>query len=254
MLAAMHMTVLGSSGTYPVAGRPASGYLVEWGGSTVWMDAGPGTFDALCARADPGELDAVIISHRHPDHCSDLFALFHYLAYGPGGRAPVTVFVPDGAAEHLTGFVGSEAGDGAFERLFDFRTVGDGDGAALGELTLGFASTVHSVPTIGVRLEGGGRALAYSADTGLGGGVLGLAAGADVFLCEATYQEPRSQYAYPFHLTAAEAGTTARDAGAARLILTHIPPALDAAESADEAAATYAGPVEVAGPGMEVEV
>ncbi len=250
----MQMTVLGSSGTYPAAGRPASGYLVEQGGATIWMDAGPGTFAALCARAEPGELDAVIVSHRHPDHCSDLFALFHYLAYGPGGRVPVTVFVPEGAADHLAGFVGSEAGDGAFRRLFDFRTVGDGDDAALGELTLRFASTAHSVPTVGVRMDAGGRSLAYSADTGPGGGVPGLAASADVFLCEATYREPRSQYSYAHHLTAAEAGATARDAGAARLILTHLPPALDAAESADEAAATYGGPVEVAGPGMEVAV
>ncbi len=250
----MRMTVLGSSGTYPAAGRPASGYLVEWGGAVVWMDAGPGTFDALCGRTEPGELDAVIISHRHPDHCSDLFALFHYLAYGPGGRVPVSVYVPAGLADHLAGFVGEEAGDGAFQQLFDFRTVGDGDEAALGGLTMRFASTAHSVPTIGVRVEAGGRSLAYSADTGPGGGVPGLAAAADVFLCEATYQEPRSRYSYPYHLTAAQAGATARDAAARRLVLTHLPPALDAATSADEAAAAYGGAVQVAAPGLEVEV
>ncbi len=250
----MRMTVLGSSGTYPAPGRPASGYLVEDHGATVWVDAGPGTFAALCEHTEPGELDAVIVSHRHPDHCSDLFALFHYLAYGPGGRVPVKVFVPEGAADHLAGFVGGQTGDGAFRRLFDFHTVGDGDDAALGGLRLRFALTAHSVPTVGVRMEAGGRSLAYSADTGPGGGVPGLAAAADVFLCEATYQEPRGRHEYPYHLTAAQAGAMASDTGARRLVITHLPPSLDPTASADEAAASYGGPVEVAVPGLGVEL
>ncbi len=249
----MRLTILGSSGTYPAAGLPASGYLVQWGGESVWVDAGPGTFTALCGQVEPGELDAVIVSHRHPDHCTDFFALFHYLAYGPGGRAPMKVFVPAGAADHLAGFVGDEADDGAFWRLFDFRTVGD-DVVALGGMTLRFAVASHSVPTVGVRLEAGGRSLAYSADTGPGGGVPGLAAGADVFLCEATYQEPRAGHSYPFHLTAAEAGATARDAGAGRLILTHLPPALDPQTSKLEAEAAFGRDVAIAVPDMEVDV
>ena len=40
----MRIHVIGSSGTFPVAGRPASGYLVEQGSTRVWLDAGPGTF------------------------------------------------------------------------------------------------------------------------------------------------------------------------------------------------------------------
>ncbi len=250
----MRLTVLGCSGTYPAAGQPASGYLVEWGGATIWVDAGPGTFDALSERTEPGELDAVVVSHRHPDHCTDLFALYHYLAFGPGGRVPVAVFVPEGAADHLAAFTGGDTGSGAFRRLLDFRTVGDGDTAAVGGLTLRFASASHSVPTVGVRLEAGGRSLAYSADTGPGGGVPGLAEGADVFLCEATYQDPRSQHDYPYHLTASEAGAMAREAGAARLILTHLPPALDAQRSMGEAATAYGSEVELAVPGMEVHV
>ncbi len=253
MLPAMLLSVLGASGTYPAPGRPGSGYLVEWSGSRVWVDAGPGTFAALGSRADPGELDAVVVSHVHPDHCTDLFALYHYLAFGPGGRAPIAVYVPEGAAEHLGAFVRAGADD-PWSKRFDFRTVGEGDQAAHGGLGLRFGATAHSVPTIGVRLEAGGRALAYSADTGLGGGVPGLAEGADVLLCEATYQGAREEHPFPYHLTATEAGELAARAGSRRLVLTHIPPDLDGEQSVAEAGAAFGAPVERAYPGMEVEV
>ncbi len=250
----MKLTVLGASGTYPAAGRPGSGYLVEWGAATVWVDAGPGTFGALCERVDPGELDALVISHRHPDHCTDIFALFHYLAFGPGGRVPLRAFVPAGTAEHLAGFVGGEPGNGTFQSHFDFRTVGDGDVAEVAGLELRFAEAEHSVPTVGVRLSAGGRALTYSGDTGPGGGVPELAQGADVLLCEATYQEPRERYPYPYHLTAREAGQLARTAGVDRLMLTHIPPKLDSAGSIAEAASEFDGPITSATPGEVVVV
>ena len=72
----MQLTILGSNGTYPTAGRPASGYLVTHQGSRLWMDAGSGTYGALAAEMDPTDLDAIFLSHRHPDHCADIFASF----------------------------------------------------------------------------------------------------------------------------------------------------------------------------------
>ena len=68
----MRLTVLGSSGTYPAPSNPASGYLIESGGTRVWSEAEPGTFAALARCLDWDLLDAVVVSHRHPDHCMDL--------------------------------------------------------------------------------------------------------------------------------------------------------------------------------------
>ena len=77
----MRLTVLGSAGTYPVRGRPASGYLIEHEGTRVWCDAGPGTMTELpVAESD---IDAVFVSHRHPDHRLDVIIASHVLAYGP---------------------------------------------------------------------------------------------------------------------------------------------------------------------------
>ena len=98
------LTVLGSAGGAPTRTNPASGYLVESEGTAIWLDAGTGTFMELARHTDPGTLAAVVLSHIHVDHCSDVFGLYGYLAFGPSGLVPVPVFGPVGASEHLSAF------------------------------------------------------------------------------------------------------------------------------------------------------
>lgn len=248
----MQLTVLGSAGSFPAAGRPGSGFLVASGSTRLMIDAGPGTFLALAERMDPGALDGVVISHTHADHCSDLYALFHYLAYGPGGTSPMPVFLPHGAPDVLGALVGSDPTHSFYEML-DLREVSD-DELAVGELKLRFAPTDHSIPTIAVRVEADDKAIVYSSDTGVGGGVSGLAGFADLFLCEATFQGERPAEGFQQHLTAAEAGQIALTAGVGRLVLTHLPPSLDPTVSVSEASALFARPVSFAEPGTELEI
>lgn len=252
MLSPMQVTVLGSAGSFPAAGRPGSGFLVVEGTTKLLIDAGPGTFLALAEVMDPGALDGIVITHTHADHCSDLYAHFHYLAYGPGGTSPMPVFLPQGASEILAGPVSSDPTHPFFEVL-DLRAVTD-DEVALGAMTLRFATTDHSVPTVAVRVEAGERSLVYSSDTGVEGGVSALAGFADVLLCEATFQGDRPSEGFQQHLTAAEAGRIASGAGVGRLVLTHLPPSLDSAVSIAEASAVFARPVSFAEPGAELEV
>lgn len=249
----MKLTVLGSSGGCPGKGNPASGYLIEHGATTIWCDAGSGTFVPLMDHVDPADLDAVIISHAHTDHCADLIAFFGYMAYGPSGEIPVPVYLPEGTVAPLAAFVRAD-GDHVFHMTFDFHVVADGDVAQIGEIAVRFAAAHHPVPTVATRFEAEGRSLAYSGDTGPGGGFPGLCEGADVMLCEATLQGERTPFVYEYHLTAAEAGTLARDAGAGRLILTHVSPTLDVQQSLSEATAAYGAEPELAVPGLETQV
>jgi ribonuclease BN (tRNA processing enzyme) len=75
----------------------------------------------------------------------------------------------------------------------------------------------------------------------------------DLLLSEAAYQE-RGEDDYPHHLTSAEAGRIAREVGAGRLVLTHIPPYLDVSRSVSEAESTFDRPVSVAVPGASFDV
>lgn len=249
----MRLCVLGSNGTYPTPGHPCSGYLVEAAGKRVMLDAGPGTAAAFQEVVADLHLDALIVTHAHPDHCSDVFHLFNLFRFGPAVRRGLPALAPEGVAEALAAFLGAE-GDHAFHRVLDWRTVMPGEGVRLGALDLAFAATRHQLPTLAVSLAAEGRRLVYSADSGAGGDLPALAAGADLLLCEATLPGGPGAGVWPYHLSATEAGALAREAGVGRLLLTHLAPMLDPARSIVEAAEAFGGPVGWAAPGMEVEV
>lgn len=248
---AMLLTVLGANGVYPTTGRPASGYLVSDGETNLWMDAGPGTYLALCKELDPIEIDAVFLSHRHPDHCSDFFALYHSVAHGPGRRGRIPVVCPEGVAEALAVFLQHPA---ALDATFEFLTAGDGDSVRLGSMDVSMVRTNHPPPTLAPRLSVGGRSVTYTADTGPSDAVASHAAGSDLLLAEATMTGMRGPDSYPHHMTGAEAGVMAAAAGVGRLVLTHIPAHVDPDRILAEAEAEFDGRVALAVPGARMTV
>jgi ribonuclease BN (tRNA processing enzyme) len=76
-----------------------------------------------------------------------------------------------------------------------------------------------------VRVDAGGRSLAYSADTGPDWSVAELGEGVDLFVCEASLTEAEEGRVQ--HLSAAQAGAMAAAAGVGRLVLTHVVPGVD---------------------------
>src|SRR5687767_4400840 len=72
----MELTVLGACGTYPGPGGACSGYLLQHEGFNLWMDAGHGTLSELQKHIPVSEVDAVFLSHAHPDHFVDMYPFF----------------------------------------------------------------------------------------------------------------------------------------------------------------------------------
>ena len=242
------LTVLGSSGGSPTRTNPASGYLLTSGATSIWLDAGTGTFMALAGYMDPGTLSAVVISHIHVDHCSDLFGLYGYLAHGPSGNVPIPVYVPLGAAEHLSAFV--RAGEGhVFQTVFELTEVVPGDEVDVAGTKIRFGKAIHPVPALVTRVETGDAVVTYSGDTGPGSDLTALATDADLLLCEAYIAGERAADTYPYHLTAAEAGSAAKAARVRRLVVTHLATDIDPATAVVEAKAAFGGPVDSATPG-----
>lgn len=242
----MRLRVVGSSGTFPSHGRPASGYLIEQGSTRVWCDAGPGTFMSL--PVDTDLIDAIVVSHQHPDHCVDLMAAYHAWTYRPEPRDPVPLYAPQVVWDRLTGFLEKEPAS------FAFTPVWTGDSIDIGDLTASFVEMDHSVPTVGSRWDGNGRTLFFTGDTGPSGTWTDAARGVDVLLSEASYQESTQNADYPQHLSAREAGEIARRVEAGRLVLTHIPPYLDPSLSVAEAEQQFDRPVTLAVPGGSLDV
>lgn len=243
--------MIGSSGTAPVAGRPASGYLITQGDTNVWCDAGWGTYVNLPIA--PDLVDAIVVSHQHPDHCADLFAAFHSWAYRPEPRTGVPLYAPQSLWERMTLFLDKGQGSNLHE-TFHFTPVWTGDSIQLGDIGVTFTEMDHSVPTVGSRWEANNRSLFFTGDSGPAGDWRELARDVNVLMTEAAYQGEPGTNPYPHHLTATEAGQIAREVGAERLYLTHIPPYLDVSRSVHEAELAFDRPVGLATPGAHFDV
>jgi ribonuclease BN (tRNA processing enzyme) len=248
----VRLTVVGCAGSFPSPDSPASCYLVEADGFRALVDLGNGALGPLQRYCAIGDVDAVLLSHLHPDHCMDVLPLYVARTYDPAGKHDrIPVLAPAGAADHLARAYGRGAGPGLAD-AFAFSEWSAGT-VRVGPLAVTVARAAHPVETWAMRVEHGGRSLGYSADTGPSDEVVRLASGADLFLCEASYREGEDNPP-DLHLTGGQAGEHAAKAGAARLVVTHVPAWYDAEVTLAEARTTYDGPTELARPGTTYEV
>lgn len=244
----MKLTVLGCSGSLPGPDSPASGYLVEEDGYRLVLDLGHGALGPLQQHVAPNEVDAILLSHLHGDHCIDLTAYVNVLRYGPhrsNGRIPV--IGPSGTRDRIETAYDPLARKLGLQELFDFSTPHSGE---LGPFAVSVAPVNHPVPAFAISVSAGDRRLVYSGDTGESEALVSLAHEADVLLCEASFG-PDEDYVPDLHLTGRQAGEHAAKAGVDRLIVTHVPPWNSREVAVAEASATFAGTVEAARPGAE---
>lgn len=252
----MKLTVLGCSGSVPGPNSPASGYLIEAEGYRLVLDLGHGAFGALQRYVRPSDVDAIVVSHLHADHCIDLTAYIVALRYGhegfvcagPDARIPL-VGVP-GTRDRLEAAYDPLARKLSLHEIFTFATPTDGE---LGPFRVSYAPMNHPTPTNAVRIEHGGHSLVYSADTGESAELVRLAEGADVLLCEASVSADE-ELVPDLHLTGKMAGEHAHKAGVERLIVTHVPPWNSVQAAAEDAASAFDGLLEVAAPGVEFRI
>lgn len=246
----MRLTVLGVCGGYPAAGRACSGYLVQAGPISVLVDCGSGVMANLARHADFRGLEAVVFSHLHGDHMSDLLVLRYAVqrAVADGTRSrPLTLYAPPQPEEEFERL--------RYKQVLDPRPIDPDEKLDLGGLVFRFLAVPHTVLTYAMSIEQGGRKLVYTGDTSWHDPLVEFARDADLLLCEATLleDEPRS----PGHLTGRQAGELGRRAGAKRLLLTHLWPTADWAKVLEEAQAVVgeAGlPVELAGEGSRYQI
>lgn len=239
------VTVLGCAGTWSSADSGCSSYLFDDGTSKVWVDCGPGAVSALqhhCAIAD---VDAIVITHEHPDHCMDLPVLRNAMLYGLGVER-VPLYAPRSVLHLMETLLGSRGITPSFEP----KMIGDRSGAAVGDIRLRFSRTDHPVETLAVRADTGEGtpSIAYSSDTGPGWSLQALGQGIDLAIVEGTLLESATGPSTAVHRTAAFTGEDARAAGAKRLVVTHVTPTGDGEAHRAEAAASFGGPTLLAAP------
>jgi ribonuclease BN (tRNA processing enzyme) len=240
----MRVTVLGSAASYSGAGRACAGHFVEAAGARVLFDCGNGVISNLAQLEQPEALDAIFITHNHPDHYADLYVVHAALRYAPDGPAsPMPLYLPEGLWERIPLLL-SERGAADIAEAFLPITLVPGEPVVLGGLTVTPIPVEHTDPTLALVAEADGVRFAYTSDTAPCGGVREAMADADFVLAEATLPEQYADRAP--HLTATQAGQLAREAGARALALTHIWPTSDRAEMARIASEAFGHTVVVA--------
>jgi ribonuclease BN (tRNA processing enzyme) len=239
------VTVLGSAGSHTGVGRVCSGYLLEADGLALLLDAGNGATANLQRFRRLPDLDAIVISHRHVDHCIDLIGCYYNLRFDPSFTGRMPLYAAAEVHELLTGLLSGDA-PMSFDDLFAHQQVGHGDELAIGPARLRFARSLHPVPTVSTRIEVEGRTIVYSGDSAGGPDLVEIARGADLFVCEATWAGDPGQYPPDIHLTGAQAGAVATAAGVGRLVLTHIAGGTDRAAVLAEARQAFDGPIQLA--------
>jgi len=248
----VRLTVLGCSGTFPGPESACSGYLLEHDGYRLVVDLGAGVLGQLQKHIGLLEVDAVYVSHLHADHCIDLVAYSYARRYHPDGvPPPLPVYGPAGTKQRILASYEEPPSHG-LEDVYDFREVAPGT-HQLGPFTVTAAQVNHPVECHGLRIEAGGRSLAYSGDTGESDALVGLADGVDAFLCEASWVSSDDNPP-DIHLSGRQAGEHAAKAGVARLLLTHVVPWVDPQVILAEATEAFGGPTELVTCGTSYDV
>jgi ribonuclease BN (tRNA processing enzyme) len=245
----VRVTVLGACGAWPEAGQACSGFLIEQDGFRLVMDLGYAAMPRLLEHVRAEQVDAVFITHGHPDHCADLNPLLRARAMADDPPAALPVYAPAGALDAVLAL----DRPGMLDDAVQVRELSGGDDLEIGPFRAQTRLLPHWLPNAGLRLSAAGRILAYTGDSGPSPEVVQLARGADVLLAEATYTGAVPADSQGYLCSAVEAGEQAARAGAGHLMLTHLWPGTDHDAARSAAAARYDGTTSVAAPGLTLE-
>jgi len=246
----MRLTVLGGAGGYPPAGGACSGYLIEFAGYRLLVDPGYATVPRLLSIVDPDAIDAVLVSHGHPDHVADINPLLRARLMRDDASARLPAYALPDALGPVLALDQIRALAGACE----VHAFAAGEAFPIGPFAIESRPLPHSIPNAGLRISAGGLSITYTGDAGPSDDLVDLAGGTDLLLAEATYVEAVPSGNDGVLNSALEVGRQARRAGAARLMLTHLLPGTDPAHSRTAASRTFSERIDVAAPGAIVDL
>lgn len=257
LLPVVRLITLGTSAAgVPRAGDAGSGHLLEHGSTRLLVDVGGGVLGSLVRHAPLETLSGVFVSHLHNDHVADLYPLALWARFT---KRRLAVFGPPGLRTLCYRWFSLFSSDpDPYVEAMQLTEMKEWQVHSVGDLKFMACPVEHNVATLALRAEAGGKRFVYSGDTRAGALVEEAAQNADLFLCEATFQdlpegkEPERTRAH--HMTAREAGLVARQAGAKRLVLTHLTMMLDPAVSLKQAEEGFGGLVEMAEPGKTFDI
>lgn len=249
----LQLDVMGAGPAYSDRiGSTGAAYLVRAGDTAVLLDLGQGSLPRLAATIEPSTLDAVVISHLHPDHFVDLVALRHYLRWYFDVARRVRVIGPaglEGRIDALHDEPGFSRATLAIEPIVESTTE-------VGALRLESRRVTHTADSHAFRIDRPDRAgpgLVYSGDCGRADDLAPLIRAGDYLLSEVSFGAGPVP-AGAAHLEGHAVGDLAARTQVGRVLLTHIQMGFDRDEALDAVRSVYDGPVTFVDPGYQTEI
>jgi ribonuclease BN (tRNA processing enzyme) len=238
----MKLTILGCQSPYPGPGGATAGYLLETKHGKLLIDCGSGVISQLQKVTALQQIDAVLLSHLHEDHIADIGVLkYAFMIYRKLGirQSLLPLYFPEETPSSLIGRV-------LYEPAIQLHKLSVSEPLELIGLKITFMKTDHNLPCYAMKFTAGNKVLVYGADAGIHTPYQPFIQGADLFICEGTYQEGLPVERAPGHLSNVEAAQIAQDASCKRLILTHLYPDFNLEDYVKEAKPHFQGELSVA--------
>jgi ribonuclease BN (tRNA processing enzyme) len=236
----MELTVLGFWGGYPKQNGASSGYLLQHDGFQLLIDCGSGVLSKLQNKIQPEELNAVLISHYHPDHFADIGVLQHArLIQGfLGKRFPCLPIY----GHH---FDQTEFHKLTYKEVTKGQAYNPNEILQVGPFHVSFLKTNHPVPCYAMRIETDGKVIVYTGDSSFKEEFIEFSKNADLLLCECNFYGSQNGTTSG-HMNSFDAGKLAQQAAVKQLILTHLPHYGDITDLVSEASQEYSGSIKLA--------
>ncbi len=219
------VTVLGSGDAFASGGRFHACFMVETAGHRHLIDCGASAPVAMKRHGvDSSSVDAVVISHLHGDHFGGIPFLVLDAQYLAGRKKPLVVAGPPGVAERVPAsmegmYPGLLSGEMSFG--IEYVEMRAGEPADIAGAVVTAHAARHGAggsPAHSLCLEIRGKKVAYSGDTGWSEALVEVAAGADLFICEASHYDEDTEG----HLAYQMLVRRRADFDCKRMILTHM--------------------------------